>query len=229
MTAKLMKELGRARASVRNRVALFEDPAWDDRFDALIRLTQRTNLILDLIGAKDISARRLKQHIDRRLEEFGLQPARPRGVGQSYKSTLFLETKFDRFDAAYLLALHFGTRGPGEFSEPEPSLGRALDKMLESYLRYRSDLYPGNTQAARVEFETYWILLQGIRKGDIELVTCKDCGSRHPVLADSVSAHSCPACGVLDLRMKEARATFDKRLREHRDKRERMREELRHG
>lgn len=208
------KELGRARGSVRNRVILFEDPTWEERFESLIRLTQRTSLITELTGT-DIRPARLKEHIDRRLAEWGVTPARPRGVGRSYQSTLFLPSKYERYDAAYLLSLHFGHRGPGEFSETEPSLGRALDKLMESYLRYVADLYPGGAQP-RIIFETYWILVCGIRAGAIEMVTCRDCGARHPVHADHISQPGCPVCAVLDLRMKDARSTLEKRVQQRR-------------
>ncbi len=208
------KELGRARGSVRNRVILFEDPAWEERFDSLIRLTQRTLLIIELTGT-DIRPGRLKEHIDRRLAECGVTPARPRGVGRSYQSTLFLPSKYERFDAAYLLALHFGPRGPGEFSETEPSLGRALDKLMESYHRYVADLYPGGAQP-RIIFETYWVLVCGIRAGAIEMVACKECGAKHPVHADHITQPSCPVCAVLDLKMKDARSTLQRRVEERR-------------
>lgn len=205
---------GRARGTIRNRVFLFEDPTWEDRFDCLIRLTQRTSLIQELTGT-DIRATRLKEQIDRRLLESGEKPDRPRGLGRSFQSEGFLATKFERFDASYLIALHFGPRGHGEFSESEDNLGRALDKRMEAYGRYKAELYPGAPEA-RLSFETYCVLVKGIRAKTIEVHTCKDCGSRHPWHSKQLALPVCPVCAVLDLRMKEARRAMDLRIQRKR-------------
>lgn len=206
---------GRARGTLRNRVVLFEDPAWEDRFDCVIRLTQRTKLIQELTGT-DIRSTRLKEQIDRRLLEWGEKSERPRGLGRSFESEGFLATKFERFDASYLIALHYGPRGHGEFSESEDSLGRALDKRLEAYNRYKTDLYPGGLTKERLSFETYCVLIQGIRSKAIEVHTCKDCGSRHPWHSKQLALPVCPVCAVLDLRMKDARRAIDLRIQRKR-------------
>lgn len=216
MNAK-KKEPPRAKGAGRNRFSIFEDPTWDERLDCLIKLTQRTSLIKELTGT-DIRDARLKEHVDRRLADWNIAPSRPRGVGRSYESTLFLPTKFERYDASYLLSLHFGPRGPGEFSETESNLGRALDKLMETYNRYRGELYPGGSDP-RINFETYWVLVCGIRAGAIEMVTCKDCGGRHPVHADHVNQPTCPVCAVLDLKMKDARSTLERRIQQRRTER----------
>jgi transcription elongation factor Elf1 len=211
------KEPPRAKGASKGRFSIFEDPKWDERLDDLIRLTQRTSLIKELTGT-NIRVARLKEHVDRRLADWNIAPARPRGIGRSYESTLFLPTKYERYDGAYLLSLHFGPRGPGEFSETESSLGRALDKLMETYVRYRGDLYPGGSEP-RINFETYWVLVCGIRANAIEMVTCKDCGARHPVHADHVTQPACPVCAVLDLKMKEARSTLERRVQQRRSQR----------
>jgi hypothetical protein len=200
---------GRARGSVRTRTILFEDPTWEDRFDCLIRLTQRTQLIKELTGT-DVRPARLKEQIDRRLAESGDKAQRPRGLGRRFSSQGFLSTKFERLDAAFLIALHFGSRGPGAFSETETNLGRALDKRLEAYLSYKALIYP-NSAEPKVSFETYCVLISGIRARAIEVHTCADCGSLHPWQADQLGQPNCPVCSIFDLKMAQCRREIEAR------------------
>lgn len=205
---------GRARGAVRTRTVLFEDPTWEDRFDCLIRLTQRTQLIKELTGT-DVRPARLKEQIDRRLAESGDKAQRPRGLGRRFSSQGFLSTKFERLDAAFLISLHFGSQGPGAFSETETNLGRALDKRLEAYLRYKSLLYP-NSAEPKLSFETYCVLISGIRARAIEVHTCPDCGSLHPWQADQLGQPTCPVCSIFDLKMAQCRREIEARQQQRR-------------
>ena len=205
---------GRARGAVRNRTALFEDPTWEDRFDTLIRVTQRTQLIKELTGT-DVRTARLKEAIDRRLAESGEKAQRPRGLGRRYSSQNFLSTKYERLDAAYLIAMHFGSTGPGVSSDTEDNLGRALDKRLEVWLTYRSTLYPQGAEP-KINFESYCMLVSGIRAGAIDVHTCPDCGTRHPWNAERLGLPICPACTVMDLRVRAGRQEIDARIRQKR-------------
>lgn len=207
---KIKESEGRARGAVRNRTALFEDPAWEERFDILIRVTQRTQLIRELTDT-DVRTARLKEAIDRRLAESGEKPQRPRGLGRRYSSQNFLSTKYERLDAAYLMALHFGGQGPGVAGDAEDNLGRALDKRLEVWLTYKATMYP-NSAEPKINFETYCMLIAGIRAGAIGVHTCSDCGTRHPWLADRLGQPSCPACSILDLRIRAGRQEIEDRI-----------------
>ncbi len=204
---------GRALASTTNR-GTFEDPAWEDRFDTLIRLTPRTSLIIELTGT-NLTERRIKDQIDRRLAESGEMAVRPRGIGPKATSTTFLPTKVERFDAAYLSALYFGRRGPGEYSDVESNLGRALDRLMEVFIRYRAELYPDGS-IPRLSFENFYLLIKGIRTSEIELRVCSECGSRHPWHSGLIGHPVCPVCAVLDLRMAAAQREIQSRICHHR-------------
>jgi hypothetical protein len=208
---------GRARSAVKSRV-LFDDPTWEDRFDCLIRLTQRTQLIKDLTGT-DIRPAKLKEQIDLRLAESGEKAMRPRGLGRRFSSRGFVNKKCERLDAAYLIALHFGSKGPGAFSEAETNLGRALDKRLEAYLRYKSLLYPNGAEP-KLSFETYCVLISGIRERAIEVHTCPDCGSLHPRQADLLGEPGCPVCAIFDLKMAQCRREIELRQQQRHRARE---------
>jgi hypothetical protein len=207
---------GRALASRTSR-GIFEDAAWEERFETLIRLTSRTSLIIELTGT-DLTERTIKNLVDKRLGEWGQTAIRPRGNGRCPTSSTFLPTKVERFDAAYLSALYFGRRGPGEFSEVESNLGRALDRLIEAFLRYRADLYPDATIEPRLNFESFCLLIKGIRANEIELRNCPDCGSRHPWHSGLAGHPVCPVCAVLDLRMGAAQREIEARIREHRSR-----------
>lgn len=174
---------------------LFADPRWEERFDILIRLTQRTKLIQALTGT-DASAERIKAAIDKRMAEMGFgNVLRPRGVGQLHTSKQFLGKMIDKYDASYLLNLHFGANGPGSSSIVETNLGAALDKRMETYLRYRSDLYE-NPEDARLNFETYVVLIAGVKSHDVPVHTCKECKSRYVWPTGGYAHQSCPICAI---------------------------------
>lgn len=195
---------GRALEAASRRPVLFEDPAWDDRFELLIRLTSRTSLIMELTGT-NIKESRLKHSIDARLAEMGVGVSRPRGAPQTLNSKSFLSTKYERADASYLLSLHFGLSGSDEMSKADTNLARALDHAIEVYTKYQRDCYPG-AQVPRISFETYMLMIRGIKEHAIEIKHCSDCGARHPVPIYQVGIETCPVCAVLDLRMKASRA-----------------------
>ena len=207
----IRQALGRARA-VRSRTVLFEDPAWEDRFEALIRLTQRTELIVELTGT-DVRPARLKGAIDRKFAESGEKAARPRGLGRRPTSQNFLATKGERLDAAYLMDTHFGCQSPQASYEADSHLGRALDKLLEVWNGYRAVVLPSG-RTPKIDFEGYCMLMAGLKSGAVEVHTCAECSTRYPWPAVRVGEHSCPACTVLDLKLSEGRRDIARRIRE---------------
>lgn len=205
---------GRAIASTGSRRSLFEDPAWDERFDDLMMLTSRTKLIHKLMGT-NVTEQRLKEEMDRRLEPLGIKLSRPRGLGQTTAAKSFLETTAERFDAAYLLALHYGSRGIGEYSEVETNFAQAVDKRIRVYNKYKADAPPsGGTH--RIAFETYHLLIEGIKAGDIEVRQCGSCNTKHPVSCHHQGPVHCPACVTQDLRMSDVKREMEARIAAYR-------------
>ncbi len=213
---------GRALTKDRARSAYFDDATWDDRFERLIKYTQRTSMIIELTGTNATPAR-IKSYTRERLEACGIAPNLPRGNPPSYESKGLLKSEDDRVDAAYLVALHCGPRGPGEFSEVETDLGQALDKRLEVYGRYCADLYPmrdHRQHAPRLGFEDYIVLIQGIQAKVIAMHTCRDCKASHPYSTLQTVVPSCPVCNRMKLDMASARGELETRLQQHRRTRE---------
>lgn len=205
------QQKGRARVASR-RIGVWEDPAWEDRFERLIKVTQRTALILELTGV-DAHRGFIKKIMLRRLNDCGIVPTLPRGNIGRFDSRAFLRSDADRSDAAFLVALHYGPRGPGEFSEAESDLGRSLDKMLEVYSRYTYDLYPFKSASEpRLTFEHYVLVIQGIQAKAIGMHTCRDCGGAHPYSILHTVRHTCPFCHEMRLDMGKAHAEIARRL-----------------
>jgi len=201
---------GRARQTTSRSSSLFEDPAWEERFDRLIRLVHRTALIIELTGT-DIKENRLKSVIDSRLAEMGMQAIRPRGVQPTCGARSFLSARQDRYDATYLMALHFGNRFTDEMSQVDTNLGRALDHALEVYAKYQRDCYPGG-QIPRLSFESFVVLIRGIKSHEIGVRTCGECSARYPVPVHRLGIEYCPVCAVQDLKIRDARRVLDARI-----------------
>ncbi|HEX2543438.1 MAG TPA: hypothetical protein VHL79_01075 [Ramlibacter sp.] len=209
---------GGALALNRARNACFEDSSWDDRLEKLVKHTQRTSLIMELTGT-DASQARIKSYVRQHLQACGIDPNLPRGNPPSYESKAFLRCDDDRLDAAYLVALHYGPRGPGEFSEVEPDLAQALDKRLEVYGRYCADLYPPKgrrERAPRLKFEDYLVLVQGIQAKVIAMHTCRECKGSHPYSTVQTVTPTCPFCNRMKLDMGDARAQLQQRIQQQR-------------
>lgn len=212
-----MMMAGRALEAASRRPVLFEDPGWDERFETLIRLTNRTSLIMELTGT-NIKESRLKHSVDARLAEMGNEINRPRGAAQTYSSKSFLGTKFERYDATYLLALHFGASATDEMSKADTNLARALDHAIEVYSKYQRDCYPGG-QSARLSFETYMLLIRGIKEHAIDVRACGECGARHPVAMHHLGVETCPVCAVQDLKLRICRTEISERIEQRRSQR----------
>lgn len=215
-------QVGRALVLNRARSACFIDSTWDDRFEKLVKHTQRTSLIIELTGT-DATPARVKSYVRQRLEACGIAPNLPRGNPPSFESKAFLKPDDDRLDAGYLVALHYGPRGPGEFSEVEADIGQALDKRLEVYGRYCSDLYPlkdRRHQAPRLGFEDYVVMIQGIQAKVVAMHVCRDCKGSHPYSNLQMVTPSCPFCNRMKLDMGKARAELERRIHQHRTSRQ---------
>lgn len=191
-----MNRMGSAAKAQFGRDKVTYQPEWEERLDRICKLTLRTSVILELFGLDPETDRdRLKEAIDRRYLRMGADmPQRPRGQAASYQFSTFLDSMAERYDAAYLLALHY-PHGPGEFAETEFNLGRAVDKLMDTFEQYRVNLYPSvGAFNTRVSFDEFCELVKGVRASGIEMHTCRDCGSKYPVSVVRLGTSYCPVC-----------------------------------
>jgi len=189
---------------------IFEDSDWNDRFDALIRLTKRTSVIQELIGT-NISTPQLKRTIVKRIKELtGDNAERPRGRGLDINSDRLLSSRLDNFDASYLLSLHLGSSDTIETSLVSPNLGLALDHCLEVYGRYRTVCYPNSEP--RIAFEMYLAIIKALREHVLQVHRCPTCSSIFAVHVARIGRTACPICSRIDLRLKDAKVSMEKKL-----------------
>lgn len=207
----MSKFVGIAKGASGSRKALFEDPRWDERFDVLITLTTRTRLLIELLGT-DVSEQRIREEMDRRLlGHRGGKVVRPRGASQSASSLSFLDTVAQRFDAAYLIGLYFGQRGLGEFRDSATNHARHVDKLIYVYSKYRADsAYRGET--TQISFEVFCLLIEGVRRGTIEIHNCGVCSTAHPFPVRRQGLAHCPACSTQDIEVAWAKRVLEGRL-----------------
>lgn len=190
----------------KNRGSIFIDPKWEERFDALIRLTQRTQLIIELTGL-DLNPETVKHNINLRFKLSNESLSRPRGMVTDYNSTNFLGAYPKRLDAAYIYRLHYGATDPAMRAVEDLTLGAALDRLLTTYRRYVGDLYARQADA-RLSFEEYVIMIRGIQARQISVHRCGECSSRF-VVTPNMRTCTCPVCAQLELNVRNSVRALD--------------------
>lgn len=202
----------------RVRDVLFEDPAWDERFDALIRLTKRSSLLAKLTN-QDLSLKKIRERLKDRLGDDGVKTLR--GAAKTLQSDMFLGTRQERDEAAFLLALHYGSSARNANGRLDQSRvmadhvnqARFVDKLIAVYNKFRKEFYPDGGEA-RMSFEDYVLLIEGVQLGSVVVNSCKDCGSLWPWRLTSNALHMtvvCPTCTTLNIDMQFANSVIAKR------------------
>lgn len=207
-----MKTKGKYGAALRadgTQKAIFGDHEWESVFDELIRVVTRTSLVLEITGS-DLTPKRAQEVIRRRYMDLtGTEPERPRGLAQKCTSANFLKTNREKYDAAYLMSLHFAGSTKKEYQHEELNHLRATSHMLEVYRQYRNTCYAGRDP--RLSFESYYILLKGIHAREVDMRDCRECGSGYP-LPHGQLGEKCPVCESLGLQMEKASTTVQRRV-----------------
>lgn len=193
---------GRA-LEAKDRPWIFNDQQWEDLFDEIVKLTPRKSVIRALTGT-DLSDQRLRDLIDNRREQFNLTARGPRGVAQKCTSEGFLDTSLKRFDAALLVALHYGAAGPGPHAPVETHFRQAAAKRVQVYNTYKSIVFADGGEP-RLSFETYLVLLDGIRCRDVSVHHCDSCSARYVWPPSATTQPTCPVCQYLHLEKKDTR------------------------
>ena len=198
---------GRAR-EVSVRTIAFADPSWEPVFDELIKLTQRTELIIELTGT-DVKTTKLKDAVTKRLKDMEFHVSKPRGKRQSEVSKGFLKKPCEKHDSAYLVALYFGSRDVEHSDSQNLNLLMTLQKYIQVYRDYVRDIY-GNIENANVTFETFVLLINILKRREkFSLVTCKECGSRQPTTKGDSMRLVCHVCKYHGMNPKAAREQLD--------------------
>lgn len=169
-----------------------------ERFEKLVLLTQRTELIKQLLLVPDSQEYLLKSHIKAILEKHGLPYSPPRGRFGDSKNPKRYGGRV-RFALAILLGMQMNTDDGGVVVDQEGRIlsTEVLDRLIHAYHRYLQ-LHEISARDAEVSFEFFVQCWQSVQTGDAVLEVCGNCGSSHGNFRVAMT-HQCPICVSLNL------------------------------
>lgn len=174
------------------------DPAAMMRLEQIVLLTQRTDLIKQLLLIPDSEEQLLKSQIKVILAKHQIEYSPPRGRASDTKNPKQYGSRA-RFAIAVLLGLQMNTEDGGVVADREGRLlsNDVLDRLIYAYQRYLQ-LHRVNANDAAVSFELFVKCWQSVQVGDAVLEICDNCGSSHGNFRIAM-AHHCPVCANLNL------------------------------
>lgn len=174
------------------------DPAAMVRLEQIVLLTQRTDLIKQLLLIPDSEELQLKSQIKVILAKHQIDYIPPRGRSiEAIKSKPY--STRTKFALAVLLGIHMNTEDGGVVADSEGRLlsTDVLDRLIYAYHRYLQ-LHRVSAMDASVSFELFVKCWQAVQLGDAVLEICNNCGATHVNFRVSMS-HTCPVCTNLNL------------------------------
>ena len=174
------------------------DPVALSRLEEVVLLTQRTDLIKQLLLIPDADEKQLKIQIKVILQKHQIDYAPPRGRPVDTKNPKQYGSKA-RFALAILLGLHLNNDDGGVIADGEGGICSTdvLDRLICAYHRYL-DLQQVSPNEAVVSFDFFVKSWRAVQLGEAVLTICKNCGSTHGNFRIAMS-HHCPVCSNLNL------------------------------
>lgn len=175
------------------------DPQLLARMNVLIRLTQRTEFVREILNLDDISNGLIAKQIQQTCELNGVVFLPPRGkASQGHRSKKLLNE--ERVALSLLLGLMPPINHVSIKLDDEGNLngGEIVDNLISCYLRYMQIVGITEARTAPVTFEFFVRVWQNLRRGDATLDTCENCGSRY-VMFLSKQPSRCPCCTHFNL------------------------------
>jgi hypothetical protein len=169
------------------------DPVRVQRFEALALLCQRTTFVKTLLGLTDRDAA-VRRQLQTVCARHGVECTLARGPGYDGLH-LRWASMLQRYSCSFLLgSLLAGSDGGIEENEDGLDPDNLVDRMIYSYRRYL-DVRKTSVANADVSFEMFHALYRAYSLGDIDLLTCENCGSAYVQLR-TAHVSQCPLCGV---------------------------------
>lgn len=174
------------------------DSASMDRLEKLVLLTQRTELLKQLLLIPDEEDRVLKVQIRAILEKHKIAYSPPRGRVLDIRKPKQYSGRA-RFALAILLGLQVNNQDGGIVLDREGRIlsTDVLDRLIFSYYRYL-ELHKLTTPDPAVNFEFFVKFWRSVHLGEAILTICGNCGSSYGNFRISAS-HHCPVCASLNL------------------------------
>jgi hypothetical protein len=176
------------------------DPATMTRLEQIVLLTQRTDLIKQLMLIEDGFEGQLRIQIKVICDKHNIPYVPPRGRTGDTKNPKQFYGRV-RFDISVLLGLFLSSNDGGVVSSKEGRLlsTDVLDRLIFAYHRYLQ-LHRVTSAQATVSFELFVKSWQAVQMGEAVMANCTNCGSTY-VNFRSAMQHQCPVCTSLNLAM----------------------------
>lgn len=174
-------------------------PSFIPRLERLVMLTQRTELIMNLLRVPAEDERTLSAQVKTILEQAGVEYAPPRGKMGDRKNTRIYSPRV-RFGLTVLLSLldQFADESVLADDRGGLSIDETLDRLINTYLRYMQLQHIDSPRDAEVSFEQFVKCWEGLQNGEAHGENCDNCGSTYFNFVH-VAAHNCPVCAGLNL------------------------------
>ena len=169
------------------------DPATMTRLEQIVLLTQRTELIKQLMLIEDGFEGQLRLQIKVICDKHNIPYIPPRGRTGDTRNGKPFDGKA-RFGISVLRGLFLNSNDGGVVFSREGRLlsTDVLDRLIFAYHRYLQ-LQRGTSDKAIVSFELFVKSWQAVQMGEAVMANCTNCGSTY-INFRSAMAHQCPVC-----------------------------------
>lgn len=167
------------------------------RLEKIIKLSQRTHFILELLALPERDISLVKKHTKILCERTRGFYNPPRGNSGGPTRPNYFTTKI-RFGLSVLMSLMNGSADDGLADEGRGfGSGEIVDRLINTYHLYLS-LSKATPEEADVSFEIFVYSWRNIHLGQAVMDHCDNCGSIHYIFHNS-PAQGCPVCCQLKL------------------------------
>jgi hypothetical protein len=177
------------------------DPRTMVRFEQIVKLTQRTEVVRELLQVPEDQESLLRAQIRATLEKNEIEYVPPRGRPPETTNPKKYGRR-ERYQLAVLLGLQMSGCDDGALISQDRRIDpmEALDRLIYSYQRYLQ-LFAVNTKTAEISFEFFLKCWRSIQVGEADLETCTNCGGTFGNFRIAQVDHQCPLC--IHLRLAE--------------------------
>ncbi len=173
------------------------NPAILCRLQQLMKLTQRTTFIAELLGLPESDIKSLKKTLKTMAVHAGVSYHPPSGRGGGQKRAQAFTTKI-RFALSVLMGLLSNSSDDGLNIEAGLESGEWVDRLINTYHMYLHVSGQTNVDDPDVNFEWFYYSVKEIQQGTAVADHCDNCGSIHFHFHDA-PAKVCPVCCQLRL------------------------------
>lgn len=176
------------------------NPSILTRLEQLIRLSQRTDFIQELLALPVKDRAVVKRYIKTLSAQMGIEYNPPRGVGGGPQRKHYFTAKV-RLGLSVLMGIMVAGGGGSALSLSEEGDGlvpdHIIDRLINAFHLYLQ-LNRATPSTSDVTFELFVNSWRELQMGTADLELCGNCGSMH-YIPHVLAAQVCPSCSQLNL------------------------------